>query len=63
METRKCKISITSPGGNASKGSEKHRLAIPTVWAKAMGFTKDDRGAIITFDGEKIVISKSKTDT
>ena len=60
METRKCKISITNPGGNASKGAEKHRLAIPTSWAKVMGFTKDDRGAIITFDGEKIVISKSK---
>lgn len=62
METRKCKISITSPGGNASKGAEKHRLAIPTAWAKAMGFTKDNRDAIIAFDGEQIIISKSKID-
>lgn len=63
METRGCKISITNPGGNASKGAEKHRLSIPTAWAKAMGFTKDDRTAILTFENDKIIISKSNNDT
>ena len=60
METRKCKVCITSPGGNASKGAEKHRLTIPTSWAKEMGFTKDDRDAVITFDGEQIIVRKNK---
>lgn len=63
MEIRKCKISITNPGGNASKGAEKHRISIPTTWTKKMGFTKDDRTAILTFENDKIIISKSHNNT
>ncbi|MGL5383071.1 MAG: AbrB/MazE/SpoVT family DNA-binding domain-containing protein [Culicoidibacterales bacterium] len=34
------------------------RISIPRPWVDALGFTLDDRKAIIEFDGDKIIIKK-----
>lgn len=58
METRKCKISVGKPGGNASKGAENYRLSIPTIWARDMGLSKEDRKLRISYENKRIIIEK-----
>lgn len=57
-ETRKCKITIGKPGGNASKGAKNYRLSLPTNWMNEMEITPDDRNVKISFDGKKITVEK-----
>lgn len=40
-------------------GSETTRITIPVVWAKKLGFTSENREAIIKLDGNQIIISKA----
>lgn len=58
MEVRHNKMTITSPGGNAGKNAEGFRINIPTVWARTMGITKNDRDVILSFENNKITIEK-----
>lgn len=57
-EIRKCKAIVGNPGGNASKGAKNYRVAIPPVWAQAMGITSEERDLLLTFDGESVIIKK-----
>lgn len=57
-EMKKKKIIFSKPGGNASKNSNSARLLLPAEWVKEMGFTQEDRLVNMSFDGEKIEISK-----
>ena len=41
-------------------GSTTPKVSLPTTWIRDMGFTKEDRIAIVSFDGEKITIEKKK---
>lgn len=55
MEQRPLKINRTKGGS----GSISFRISLPTSWIKAMELDDDNR-AIVTFDGDKIVIEKEK---
>lgn len=58
METRKAKMIVTSPGGTSSKNAEGFRLNIPTVWARDMGISKEDRNVTISYENKRIIIEK-----
>ena len=48
---------IFNKNGN---GFDTTKITIPVVWAKELGFTKDDKTAILKFDGNKIIIEKGE---
>ena len=54
MEQRQLKINKTRGGS----GSISFRISLPTSWIKAMELDVNPQ-AIVTFDGEKIVIEKA----
>ena len=57
MEQRRLKINKTKGGS----GSISFRISLPTSWIKAMELDVNPQ-AIVTFDGERIVIEKEKSD-
>lgn len=62
MEKRIMNIMFSKAGGNASKGSYNTRVSLPKVWVDRMGFSPEERSAILEFDGEKITIRKGEED-
>ena len=54
MEQRSLKINKRRGGS----GSISFRISLPTSWIKAMGLDVNPQ-AIVTFDGDKIVIEKA----
>ena len=54
MEQRNLKINKTRGGS----GSVSFRISLPTSWIKAMELDNDNQ-AIVTFDGEQIIIEKA----
>ena len=54
MEQRPLKINKTKGGS----GSISFRISLPTSWIKAMELDVNPQ-AIVTFDGEKIIIEKA----
>lgn len=61
METRKANIIVGNAGGNTGKSSNNYKISIPNQWINELGVSKDNREVNISFDGEKIVISKKRT--
>lgn len=61
MEERIAKISFNKSGGTARGTAITNRVTIPTTWIKDMGIDKDDREVKLSFDGEKITITKVET--
>ena len=55
MEQRPLKINKTRGGS----GSISFRISLPTSWIRSMELD-DDNQAIVTFDGDKIVVEKAK---
>lgn len=53
-------IMFAKAGGNASKNACTYRLNIPADMVRGLGVTEDDRAVTLTFDGEKIIVEKSK---
>ena len=47
---------IFNKNGN---GSDTTRITIPVIWAKKLGFTSEDREAIIRLKDNKIIIEKN----
>ena len=62
MEKRKANIIFTKAGGNASKSAYNTKVSIPKAWADRMGFSVDDRSAILEFDDKQITIRKGDSD-
>ncbi len=60
METRKANIIIGNAGGNTGKSTNNYKISIPNQWIKEMGISKDNREVTISFDGEKIIITKKE---
>lgn len=60
MENRLAKISIGAAGGTAGKGAKTYKLTIPSAWIAALNIAEDDREMELTFDGEKITVSRKK---
>lgn len=58
MENRKRKVSIRKASGNASVGSKKYSIDLPSIWMQTMEITEEDREVEIRFNGKQIIISK-----
>ena len=58
MEKRLGKISISAAGGTAGKGAKTYKLTVPSAWIAALGITADEREVEMSFDGERIIISR-----
>ena len=58
MEKRLAKVSISAAGETAGKGAKTYKLTIPSIWIAAMGITKDDRELELSFEDDRIVISR-----
>lgn len=58
MEKRRAKISISAAGGTAGKGAKTYKLTIPSAWIAAMGITEDDREVELSFDEDRIAITR-----
>jgi len=57
---RTAKVSVTNPGGNASKGSLRYTLTIPPIMMQELGITLEDRDLILTLEDHKITIEKGE---
>ena len=58
MEKRLAKVSISAAGGTAGKGAKTYKLTIPYPWIAAMGINEDDREVELTFEGDRIIVSR-----
>lgn len=43
---------------NAGSGAVNYRVSLPSVWATEMNISKENPELVMTFDGNKIVITK-----
>ena len=59
MEKRIAKIIIGKAGGTASKNALTYKISLPTTWVNELKITPDNREVLMSFDGEKIIISRS----
>ena len=62
QKTRKAKMLMGNPGGNAGKGASYYRVGIPPVWAQMMGVSAEERDLLLTFDGKRVIIEKAKSE-
>lgn len=58
MEKRFAKVNISAAGGTAAAGAKTYKLTLPSAWMAALGVTVSDRQMELSFDGEKIMISR-----
>lgn len=57
-EKRQLNLIVQKPGGTAGKGAYSFKISLPSAWVYEMGFTTDEKAAIVEYDGEKITIKK-----
>lgn len=62
VELRKGTMQTGKAGGTSGKDCKYYRAIVPPTWAKAIGITEEDREIELSFDGETIVIRKSKSE-
>lgn len=55
IEQRNQNIIVNTDG----HGSINYKISIPKKWADTLEFSKENRSAIMKFDGEKIIIEKN----
>lgn len=58
MEKRTAKVNISAAGGTAAKGSRTCKVTLPTTWLEAMGINESQRELELSFDGERITLSR-----
>ena len=58
QEERTANILINKAGGNAGPDANGYRVALPSVWMKALGISDDSRTVTLQFDGERITIRR-----
>jgi len=56
MESRNANMII----GKRVTGTLNYKISLPAPWVKALGVEPGDKGMIISFDGERIIIEKEK---
>lgn len=61
MERRLARINSSAAGGTASAGAKTHKVTLPSRWLQAMGITDEEREVELTFDQNRIVITKVVT--
>ncbi len=59
MDRRTAKIIIGKAGGTASKNALTYKISLPTTWVNELKIKPDNREVLMSFDGEKIIISRS----
>ena len=57
-EERTANILINKADGNAGPDAKGYRVALPSVWMKALGISEDSRTVTLQFDGESITIRR-----
>ena len=58
MEKRTAKVNISAAGGTAAKESRTCKVTLPTTWLEAMGISESQRELELSFDGERITLSR-----
>lgn len=58
MEKRIAKVNISSAGGTATKGAKTCKITLPTSWLEKLGVSEDQRELELSFDGERISITR-----
>lgn len=58
MERRTAKVNISAAGGTAAKGAKTYKITLPTAWMAALDVKDGNRELDISFDGERVVISR-----
>ena len=61
MERRLARINSSTAGGTAGAGAKTHKVTLPSRWLRAMGITDEEREVELTFDQNRIVITKVVT--
>lgn len=51
-------VMFNKAGGTAGKDSVNYKLSLPAQMVKDLGITKDDRGVVLIFEDDKIIIKK-----
>lgn len=59
MEERTARIIESAAGGTAGKDAKTYKISLPTKWVNSLDLS--DGQAVLTFDGEKIVIAPKLT--
>ena len=59
MEVKR-NIIIGKVGGNANESSVNYKISLPAKMVKDLGVTKENKGVILTFENDSIVIRKDK---
>jgi len=58
MKSRFGNIIISSVGGTAGANSKTYKISLPSAWVNELGINDRDRQVKLSFDGQKIVISR-----
>lgn len=58
MEKRLAKVNISTAGGTAAKTAKTFKVTLPTVWMRALGITSEQRDIELSFDGNKIILTR-----
>lgn len=58
MEFRKMNLIANKAGGSAGKGSYNYKVSLPSAWIREMGLSENERGLILKFEEDAIVIKK-----
>lgn len=58
MEKRIANVNISSAGGTAAKGAKTCKITLPTSWLKKLGISEAERELELSFDGERISITR-----
>ena len=53
-------IIIGKVGGNANENSVNYKVSLPAKMVKDLGVTKENKGVVLTFENDSIVIRKDK---
>ena len=61
MERRLARINSSAAGGTAGAGAKTHKVTLPSRWLRAIGITDEEREVELTFDQNRIVITKVVT--
>ena len=54
------KVTISKPGGTASKNAVMYRLTIPSEMVKLLGITSEDRSVELKMVGDMLTVRKHK---
>lgn len=60
FEQRNANLIINKAGGNAGADSKNYHLSLPSCWVHELGLDEQNRGLVMQFDGERIILQKQQ---